>query len=238
MQNKVIGIIGAMDCEIELLQNFLKDSKKINAGRFSIVEGEINNHKVIIAKCGVGKTNAACCTQFLSDKFSPDFIINTGVAGGIGNNLSVGDVVIATDLVQHDFDVSVLGYAKGYMCTGVNPDKPTIFSSDENLVKIFEKASKNVISQQNIHKGRIASGDIFIGNIERKIEIQELFGAIAVEMEGASIAQSAYMNEIPFIVVRAISDLADGTATESQSDFENKTAKITANIIKEMLQLI
>ncbi|MGN0014744.1 MAG: 5'-methylthioadenosine/adenosylhomocysteine nucleosidase [Candidatus Gastranaerophilaceae bacterium] len=238
MQNKVIGIIGAMDCEIELLENFLEKSKRVQAGKFYIVEGEINNHKVIIAKCGVGKTNAACCTQFLVDKFSPDYIINTGVAGGICDNLSVGDVVIAADLVHHDFDVSVLGYAKGYMCTGNNPNKPTIFSSDEKLIKIFEKSATSVISSQNIHKGRIASGDIFVGNIDRKVEIKELFNAIAVEMEGASVAQAAYMNEIPFVVVRAISDLADGTATESQSDFENKTAKITSHIIKEFLQTI
>lgn len=235
--NEIIAIIGAMDCEIEMLKNLLQNPEKVEAGRFFILKGQIGENTVVIAKSGVGKVNAASCTQFLIDKFSPKYIINTGIAGGIAENLSVGDVVVAKELVQYDFDTSALGYARGYMCTGVNPDKPTVFYSDENLLVEFENIALKSMAKENIHRGIIASGDTFVASYEKKKEIKNLFNATAVEMEGAAIAQTAYLNEVPFLIVRAISDLADGTAAESLDEFEYKSAQITSSIIKTMLKV-
>lgn len=236
MSNKTIAIIGAMECEVELLHDLLKNSEKVQDNKFEIFKGEVGEHTVIIAKSGVGKVASACCTQFIADKFHPEYIINTGVAGGIGENLSVGDIVVAKKLVQHDFDATVLGYAKGYMCTGHDKDKPTAFYSDEQLVDEFVQIAKNVAGEDKVHTGTIASGDMFVGTSEKKKEIKDLFGATAAEMEGCAIAQAADINNIPFVIVRAVSDLADGTAAESLSDFEQKSAHISANIIKRMLE--
>lgn len=236
MQNNgLVAIIGAMDCEVELLKNILQNEEEIQAGRFSILKGKIGEHEVVVAKSGVGKVCAASCTQFLADKFSPKCIINTGIAGGIAEELSVGDIVIATELVQHDFDASALGYAKGYMCNGINPDKPTVYYADKELIENFEKFAINETGKEKVHKGVIASGDVFVGNAERKQTIRSLFNASACEMEGAAIAQASYLNNIPFIIVRAISDLADGTASESLEEFEYKAAQITSSVIKNML---
>ena len=225
-----------MECEVELLHGLLKDSQKIKESRFEIYKGIVGEHTVIIAKSGVGKAAAACCAQFIADKFKPDYIINTGVAGGIGDGLSVGDIVIATELVQHDFDVTVLGYAKGYMCTGHDSNKPTIFYSDKKLIDEFETFAKSIIPANRVHKGIVASGDIFIGNYEKKKELKELFNATVAEMEGCAIAQASYLNNIPCVIVRAVSDLADGTAADSLSEFEQKSAHISASIIKRMLE--
>lgn len=236
MSNKTIAIIGAMECEVELLHELLQNAEKIEDNRFEIFKGIIGEHTVIIAKSGVGKVASACCTQFITDKFHPSYIINTGIAGGIGEALSVGDIVVATELVQHDFDATALGYAKGYMCTGHDSDKPTVYYSDKNLVDEFVNIAKKVLEKGNVHKGVIASGDMFVGTKEKKAELKKLFNATATEMEGCAIAQAAFLNNIPFVIVRAVSDLADGTAVESLSDFEEKTAHISANIMKRMLE--
>ena len=233
--NGLIAIIGAMDCEVELLKKILENAEEIQAGRFSILKGKIGKHEVVVAKSGVGKVCAASCTQFLVDKFSPECIINTGIAGGTSEVLSVGDVVIATDLVQHDFDASDLGYAKGYMCNGIEPQKPTVYHADKALIEAFEKSAEKCFDTKKIHKGRIASGDMFVGNAAKKIQIKELFNTTAVEMEGAAIAQAAYLNNTPFLIVRAISDLADGTAVASLEEFEYKSAQITSSILHSML---
>lgn len=236
--NSKIAVIGAMDCEIELLRGLLKNPEEINAGRFTVFKGIIGNHEVIVARSGVGKVAAASCTQFLTDKFQPDYIINTGVAGGIAEDLSIGDVVVATKLVHHDFDATALGYARGYICNGINPKEPTIFYSDEELNKKFLEVTKKTLPEKSLHKGLIASGDMFIGTSSKKEELKELFGATAAEMESAAIAQTAFLNHIPFLIVRAISDLADGTKTENFGEFEHHSAQISAEIIKNLLNEI
>ncbi|MBQ2645365.1 5'-methylthioadenosine/adenosylhomocysteine nucleosidase [bacterium] len=235
LNNGLVAIIGAMDCEVELLKNILTEQETIEAGRFSILKGKIGNHEVVVAKSGVGKVCASSCTQFLIDKFSPVCIVNTGIAGGIASDLSIGDVVIATELVQHDFDATALGYARGYMCNGINPDRPTVFYADKTLIEIFEKSASQTIEKSRLHKGIIASGDMFVGSAEKKQEIKKIFNASAAEMEGAAIAQTAFLNNVPFIIIRAVSDLADGTATDSLADFEYKSAQISSAIIKDLL---
>ena len=237
MPNK-IAIIGAMDCEINKLRDLLENIKTEESNNLTIYTGKIHEHDVILAKSGVGKVCAALNTQYIIDKYSPEMIINTGVAGGIGQELSIGDVVIGENLVQHDFDATVLGYAKGYMCNGISPDKPTVFYSDKKLVDFTEKLLKVNLKNSNVHRGRIATGDMFVGTVEKKKEIGQTFGAIAAEMEGCAIAQTSNANNIPCIIIRAISDLADGTATKSQNDFEKMTSRISSETVEILLKAL
>ena len=133
-----IAIIGAMDCEITDIKKELSDLKEQNYADLKIFTGIINNRFIVLAQSGVGKVNAALNTQYIIDTYKPDIIINTGVAGGIADGLDIGDIVIGTYLVQHDFDVTALGYAKGYMCTGIEKDKPTKYYCDKNLIDKFQ----------------------------------------------------------------------------------------------------
>lgn len=231
-----IAIIGAMDCEINKIKAMLENPKTEEAKNLTIITGKLYGHDVIISKSGVGKVNAALNTQYIIDNYSPEMIINTGVAGGIAENLSIGDIVIGENLIQHDFDATALGYAKGYMCNGISPDKPTVYYSDKDLVAKAEKLLKNNIKNSDIHTGRIATGDMFIGTTEKKKEIRETFGAAAAEMEGCAIAQTANANKTPCIIIRAVSDLADGTATKSQNEFEEMTSHVSSETVKILLQ--
>ena len=231
-----IAIIGAMDCEISAIKKEMFDLKEENYADLKIFTGTINGKFIILAQSGIGKVNAALNTQYIIDTYKPNIIINTGVAGGISEDLDIGDVVIGTYLVQHDFDVTVVGYAKGYMCTGVEKDKPTKYYCDKELVKSFQSCLEQNMSKQKIHLGIIASGDKFISGKEIKKEINEYFGAVAVEMEGCAIAQVATRNKIPFVVTRAISDLADGKTAEYQNEFEKKMSEVSTQTIKIFLK--
>ena len=231
-----IAIIGAMDCEIAAIKKELFDLKEENYADLKIFTGTINGKFVILAQSGVGKVNAALNTQYIIDIYKPSIIINTGVAGGISDGLDIGDVVIGTYLVQHDFDVTVLGYAKGYMCTGIERDKPTKYYCDKELVEKFQSCLEQNMSKQKIHLGIIASGDKFVSGKETKKEINEYFGAIAVEMEGCAVAQVATRNKIPVVVTRAISDLADGKTVQYQNEFEKKISEVSTQTIKIFLK--
>ncbi len=233
--NLTIGIIGAMDCEITKLKELMKNITSVNANRLTIYTGEIENHKVILVKSGVGKVNGALCTQYLIDNYKPDYIINTGIAGGLAENLSIGDIVIGEKLIQHDFDATDLGYAKGYMCTGIQKDKPTVYFSDEKLVEKLENAIKHFHPDVKLHKGTIATGDMFIGCKERKHSIKSTFNAAAAEMEGAAIAQTANLNNIPCLIVRAIADLADGTVADSIDAMAANCSSDTVNSLLKVL---
>jgi len=231
-----IAIIGAMECELEDIKKDLSDLKENNYADLKIFTGTINGKSVILAQCGVGKVNAALNTQYMIDTYRPDIIINTGVAGGIAEELNIGDIVIGTYLVQHDFDVSALGYARGYMCTGIEKDKPTKYYCDEELINKFQSSLKQNMPSSKIHKGIIASGDKFISCTKTKKEINEYFGAIAVEMEGCAVAQVATKNKIPFVITRAISDLADGKTAQYQNDFEKEISAVSTQTIKIFLR--
>lgn len=238
MYKKTLAVIGAMDCETETLKTVLSDLRDLSHHGFEVFSGKINEHKVIVSKSGVGKVNAAITTQYIIDTFAPDYIINTGVAGGIADDLKIGDIVIATSLVQHDFDASALGYPIGYICDGIKSDKPTYFYGDAKLINMYENALKETELDVNIHKGVIASGDTFISSNTKKQEIKEMFNATAAEMEGAAIAQTADKNDIPFMVVRAISDLANNSASESLETAESKMAEFAAKTTKALLDRI
>lgn len=231
-----IGIIGAMDVEIEKLTSELSGSRNYPVGGLAFIKGTLYELPIVIVKCGVGKVNAAICTQILIDRFRPDFLINLGIAGGLSPALSIGDVVIAAGLLQHDFDVSSFGHARGYMCTNQNDSQPTIYPADMKLVQLLGKAAEEAIGLRRISFGLIATGDQFVSNKGKKSELYHEFSAVAADMEGGAIAQTAYLNRVPFAVVRTISDLADGTAAQSYSVFEKEAADISATIITNSIK--
>ena len=231
-----IAIIGAMDCEIEDIKKEVSDLKEQNYADLKIFTGTINNKVVILAQSGVGKVNAALNTQYIIDTFKPNIIINTGVAGGIANGLDVGDVVIGTYLVQHDFDVTVLGYARGYMCTGIEKDKPTKYYCDKNLIETFQTCLEQNMPVTKIHQGIIASGDKFVSGKEIKKEINEYFGALAVEMEGCAIAHTCFANNVPFVIIRCMSDTADDSVKETYS--EETASRLSSTFLLEVIKEI
>ena len=233
---KKIAIIGAMSCEIDEIKKCLTDLKEISYQDLKIFTGNINNKFIILAQSGMGKVNAAINTQYIIDTFHPDTIINTGVAGGLGKGLKIGDIVVAEYLVQHDFDVTFLGYAKGYMFLGEDRKSPTKYLCDKKLLETFEDLLNKKMPEIKYYKGVIASGDIFVSDKEQKEDINKTFNAIAVEMEGAAVAQTAGRNKIPFLVIRAISDMADGTEGEYRMNLED-IAKLAANSVKNFLAI-
>ena len=228
----MIGIIGAMDVEVENLKAKI-ENKKIEAfSGIEFISGKIFDKDVVVAKCGIGKVFASICAEAMILKYNPEFIINTGVAGTLTCELSIGDVAISESVCQHDMDTSPIGDPKGLL-SGINIIN---IPADEYLVNLAE----TVIKEQNINckKGVIASGDQFIASKEQKDFILSEFSAIACEMEGASIGHVCYVNKVKFLVLRAISDSADNSSHMDYPTFlkmasENST-KVTFELIKRI----
>lgn len=233
-----IAIIGAMESEVYRLISLLENANTVPVYNLTFYTGTIKKRKVVIVKSGIGKVNAARCTQLLIDRFSPDAIVNTGIAGGIDPGLSVGDIVIGTGLLQHDFDVTAFGHAKGYLCTGNDHNSPTVFYADERLADALESTAISQFPEKRIGRGTIATGDLFVSDSEKKQELWETFKASAAEMEGAAIAQTASYAGVPFAVLRVISDQADGKAAQSFEVFEEETARLSSAVIESLLSII
>ena len=215
--DKYIGIIVATPEEMKELKSIMMESEKIKIFNLDFYKGKINDKNYVLVKCGVGKVNAARTTQILIDNFDIESIINVGVAGGLSNNINIGDIVIGEKLVQHDFDITAFGYEKGYIS-----ETGKLFESDRNLI---ERCRKINIQNVQIVLGTIASGDIFCTDIKMKENIRIKFNSDCVEMEGASIAQTAYLCNIPFVVIRAISDIPNGNNQVDYEQFVEKAAK-------------
>ena len=227
----MIGIIGAMGIEIRALADLLEDKESKTISGVEFLKGKIFGKDVVLAVCGVGKVFAAICAQTMILKYSPDVIINTGVAGTLTDKLSIGDIAVATDVVQHDMDTSPLGDPKGLL-SGINIVKiPTDASTKEKLVCAVKSQGVNYT------EGTIASGDQFLASQEIKISIAQTFGAVAGEMEGASIGHVCFVNQVPFCVLRAISDCADGSGAENYFEFLEKAAETAVNVMKEFIKL-
>ena len=218
----MIGIIAAMEIEAEGIRSKMTGKKAETVGGISFVSGKVGDRDVVTAVCGMGKVFAAMCAQSMILRFKPDVIVNTGVAGTLTGRVHIGDVVISRDLVQHDLDTSPIGNPPGSL-----PELGlTYFPADARVISILEKA----LEGEGVHYivDTIASGDQFLEDSARKKEIAEYFHAAACEMEGAAVAQVCYVNGVPFGVLRAISDEADGSAG---ADFASFTAKAAANTI-------
>lgn len=224
-----IGIIGAMQPEVEAIIAALTDAKKETVSGIDFYTGLLGGKRVAVAKCGIGKVFAAMCAQTMILKYSPDLIVNTGVGGALASGISTGDIVIADTLCQHDMDTSAIGDLKG-LVSGINV---IYFESDKRASEILLDSAKEL--GLNARLGRIASGDKFIASKEDKERIISDFSADACEMEGCAIAQTAFVNNTPFAVVRAISDSADGEAT---MDYPTFLGIASANSTKLTLALI
>ena len=227
-----IGIIAAEQEEFESILNTMKEEDRKAIYELTFVKGKIKEKTCILVKGGVGKVNAARATQILIDKFKPDYIINVGVAGGLNPMLNIGDIVIGETLVQHDFDITAFGHAKGYI-PGVG-DK---IYSDEYLINKIEEAIGNQEERvYNYEKGVIASGDIFCTEIPMRDKIYAKFNAECVEMEGAAIAQVCSLCNVPFVVIRSISDTPNGENEVEYQQFIELASERCANILKEVLK--
>ena len=227
-----IGIIAAEQEEFESILEEMKEEDRKEIYELTFVKGKIKEKACILVKGGVGKVNAARATQILIDNFKPDYIINVGVAGGLNPMLNIGDIVIGETLVQHDFDITAFGHTKGYI-PGVG-DK---IYSDEYLINKIEEAIANQEKRvYNYEKGVITSGDIFCTEIPMRDKIYAKFNAECVEMEGAAIAQVCSLCNVPFVVIRSISDTPNGKNEIAYQQFIELASKRCANILKEFLK--
>lgn len=229
-----IGIIGAMEEEVIAIRRKMNIKETVHIASMDFYVGELNRKKIVIVRCGIGKVNAAVCTQILIDKFDVSYIINTGVAGGLYPEINIGDIIISSDTVEHDMDVTAFGHEKGYI---PRMDK-TFFEADKWLVEIAKKAAEGIKGEHKVYVARIASGDQFISSMKAKDEIYTTFTAYCAEMEGAAIAHTCFLNKVPFVVIRAISDKADQSADVNFDEFVNLAARNASNIIEAMIEEI
>ncbi|MBQ7751669.1 MAG: 5'-methylthioadenosine/adenosylhomocysteine nucleosidase [Clostridia bacterium] len=225
----MIGIIGAMDIEVEGLKSLLKDVREEKISGITFVKGSFNGKDTVVAKCGIGKVFAAICTQTMIMAFKPEIIINIGVAGGLCEALNVGDIVIADSVVQHDMDTTPLGEPRGYLSEIGLVKIP----ADEKIYKTLLGATEKIGIKAVL--GTVASGDIFVSDSGKKQFIKDVFSASACEMEGASIGQVCYVNKVPFGVLRAISDSANGDANMDFPTFAKMAAENSIKVIKEFI---
>ena len=226
-----IGIIVAMDEEWEAVARIMKDTKNEEIKNLNFLIGEIEKKQCVLVKSGVGKVNAARTTQVMIDYFELEYIINLGSAGAINEQLEIGDVLIGKKVVQHDFDITAFGHSKGYI-TGVGD----YIECDRILIEEFKELLNN-ISEKNykVIVGTVATGDVFCSEVAMKDNIRANFNADVVDMECGAIAQVAYLNDIPFIVVRSISDTPNGKNASTFDENLALASKRSANIFKEFL---
>ena len=231
-----MGIIGAMDSEVSnLIARMENVTYREKAGRRFAV-GTLSGKEAVVVQSGIGKVAAAITAQILVDDFGVDALLNTGMAGGLDARLEVKDLVIATAALQHDFDITAFGHARGFMY-GEDDQQPTLFVADKALCDKARAAAAQVLpAGSKAIDGVIASGDIFVDNTALKLELRDGFGAAAAEMEGAAIAQAAVANGIPFVILRTISDLADHEANVSFDEMEQYVGKLAGDITVELLK--
>ena len=227
-----IGIIGAMEVEVESLKSAMAVKRTINKASMDFFEGTIGDTEVVVVRSGICKVNAGICVQILSDTFGVTHILNTGVAGSLDARINIGDIVLSTDAAYHDVDATVFGYKKGEI-----PQMGVLsFPADKELIEKAKAAIKTAAPDLGVFEGRVCSGDQFISDKAIKDRIIEELGGMCCEMEGAGIAQACYLNKIPFIIIRAISDKADGSDVMDYPEFEKKAAHDCAALVMEMIR--
>lgn len=238
----LIGIIGAMEVEVAHLTARMTDTVAHSRAGRTVYTGTLEGCPVAVVRSGIGKAAAAGTAQMLIDVFGVTALINTGMAGGLDPRLQIKDLVVGTDAVHHDFDLTPFGYAMGYMSSDLGngiKNEPTAFAADPALVALALKVGPALLPPGGqVITGRIASGDVFIDDSARKRQIRDGFHAAATEMEGAAIAQTAFVNQIPFLILRVISDLAEHQANTTSEQMEQFTGdlagKICAAIVREL----
>ena len=225
-----LGIIGAMDVEVALLKKKMENLTVVNRAGMVFFEGTIEGLDAVVVQCGVGKVNAALCVQVLCDCFGVTALTNTGVAGSLSAQLDIGDLVVSRDAMYHDVDVRIFGYAPGQV-----PGMPEAYEADEQLAGLAYDAAESV-NPGHTRTGRIASGDQFVCTRAQKDVIIANTGALCTEMEGTAIAHAAHRNGVPFVILRAISDKADGSAEMEYPVFEAIAARRCADVTIELIR--
>lgn len=226
----MLGIIGAMDEEVAKIKEEMTDVTVTTVAGMDFYQGKLGSRDAVVVRSGIGKVNAGMCTQILADRFAISAVINTGIAGSLRNEINIGDIVLSTDTVQHDMDASGFGYKVGQI-----PRVDTYsFPADETLRNLALECNKAVNPEIQAFTGRVVSGDQFISDKAKKQWLIENFDGSCTEMEGAAIAQAAYLNGIPYLVIRAISDKADDSAGMDYQVFEEQAIRHSVNLLLEM----
>lgn len=228
---KKFGIIGAMDLEVDALKEKMTEVRVTTRAKMDFYEGKLNGAQVVVVRCGIGKVNASLCVQILADLFAVTHVINTGVAGSLNAELDIGDILISKDAVHHDVDVRIFGYALG--------EVPQMgcreFAADEEMAQKAMELCAQVNPDIHVRLGRVVSGDQFISDSAVKDHLIADFQGDCAEMEGASIAQGAYLNGLPFLIIRAISDKADHSAEMDYPTFERAAAQHSAKLVEALV---
>lgn len=229
-----IGIIGAMEEEVAVLKQEMEIEETVEYASMQFCKGVLCGRQVVIVRSGIGKVNAGICAQILADKFDVGTLINTGIAGSLDATIDIGDMVISTDLVEHDMDATIFGDPLGQV-----PRMDTFsFPADETLMEKAVAANKEANPDIQTFTGRIVSGDQFVSSAEVKEKLVEHFQAKCTEMEGAAIAHAAYLNHISCVIIRAISDKADNSATMDYPTFEKKAIEHSIRLVRSLLPRI
>lgn len=229
-----IGIIGAMASEVAALKNLMETGKITKKAGMDFYDGTIDGKSVVIVQCGYGKVNAGMCAQILADLFDVTHIVNVGVAGSLNPNLNIGDIVVSKKALQHDMDSSPLGFAPGQI-----PDIDVLaFPADQAMIDTVVTACRKANPDINVLTGLVVTGDQFISSREAKDRLVSVFHGDCAEMEGAAVAQTAYLNRLPFVIIRAISDKADDSAGEMDfPTFEKQAAEHCAKMTAEFIRM-
>ena len=230
----MLGIIGAMEEEIAKIKEEMEQVKVERTAGMEFNCGKLRGIDAVVVRSGIGKVNAALCSQILADCYHVDAIINTGIAGSLKNEINIGDIVLSTDALQHDMDATSFGYEPGQV-----PSLDVLsFRADEKLIHMAKECCETVNPEINVFTGRIVSGDQFVSDRDKKKWLAETFDGFCTEMEGAAIAQAAYLNNIPYLVIRAISDKADDSATVDYPAFEAKAIEHSVRLLLAMAERI
>lgn len=228
-----LGIIGAMEEEVETLLGLMEEKTETLRAGSRFIDGVLEGLPVTIVECGVGKVNAALCAQILCDCFGVTQLVNTGIAGSLCAELDIGDLVVSQDTMYHDVDAVAFGYPMGKV-PGMDV---TAFPADETLVG-YAFGAAEAVNPGHTRIGRVASGDQFVASREAKERIVELTKALCTEMEGTAIAQTAYRNGIPFVILRAISDKADDSTAMDYPTFEKLAAHRCAAVTQALARAL
>ena len=230
----MLGIIGAMAEEVEQLKAEMKETKVVSLAGMDFYKGKIQDRDVVVVRSGIGKVNGAVCVQILVDRFGVNGIVNTGIAGSLKAEINIGDLVLATDAVQHDVDATQFGYEPGQI-----PQLGVLaFKADPSLREAGVKCCRQVNPDIGVHEGRVLTGDQFVSSKDKKKWLYETFQGVCTEMEGAAIAQAAYLNQVPFLIVRAISDKADDSAQMDYEEFERMAIVHSVNLTRALIAAV
>ncbi|MCI8514621.1 MAG: 5'-methylthioadenosine/adenosylhomocysteine nucleosidase [Lachnospiraceae bacterium] len=228
----MLGIIGAMEEEVKKLQENMEEAEVHKKAGMRFVTGKLEGRPVVVVRSGIGKVNAALCTQILVDEYRVTGVINTGIAGSLQAKIDIGDIVLSTDVLQHDVDAAVFGYEPGQI-----PQMDVLaFPGDEEMRRLAAACCRKVNPEIQVYEGRVVSGDQFISSDEKKKWLCRKFAGFCTEMEGAAIGQASYLNQIPFLIIRAISDKADNSASMDYPEFEARAIEHTVKLVKAFVR--